>query len=332
MLPVPHVVAAPDKFRGTASAAEVASAIAGAAHECGWTCDEAPVADGGEGLLDVLGGPNRRTTVTGPLGDPVDAPWRLDGRMAIIETARAAGLLLAGGAEGNDPMVASTVGVGELIDVAVGMGARQVVVGVGGSATTDGGLGCIRALEPLGRLRGVELIVACDVTTKFVDAAEVFAPQKGGTPAQVALLKRRLERLVQVYESDYGVDIAELEGSGAAGGLAGGLAAIGARMVRGFELVSEIIELEERIEGADLVVTGEGFLDNQSFEGKSVGGVVAVAAELDVPVLVVVGDAEGTHPVPFVSLVERFGAERAWSEPLRCIAEVVKEKLQADSR
>jgi glycerate kinase len=285
------------------------------------------VADGGEGLLDVLGGANRHNTVTGPLGDPVDAEWRLDGRMAVIEMARAAGLLLAGGPEGNDPMVASTVGVGELIDAAVGMGARRVIVGVGGSASTDGGLGCIRALEPLGRLRGIELVVACDVTTKFVDAAEIFAPQKGGTPSQVALLRRRLERLAQVYETDYGVDVTELEGSGAAGGLAGGLAAIGARLVPGFELVAEIINLEERMEGADLVVTGEGFLDDQSFQGKSVGGVVAMAAELKVPALVVVGDAEGEHPVPYVSLVERFGVERAMADPLGSVEEIVTERL-----
>src|SRR5690606_36055176 len=145
------------------------------------------------------GGANRTTTVTGPLGEPVDAAWRLDGRTAVIEMARAAGLDLVGGPEGNDPVAASTAGVGEAIGAALDAGARRVIVGVGGSATTDGGLAALRALHPLARLRGVELLVACDVRTPFLDAAPVFAPQKGATPAQVELLRRRLERLAQVY-------------------------------------------------------------------------------------------------------------------------------------
>ena len=134
--------------------------------------------------------------------------------------------------------------------------------------------------------------MACDVTTRFLDAAAVFAPQKGATPAQVALLSRRLERLAQVYEDDHGIDVRPLVGGGAAGGLAGGLAAVGAALVPGFELVAEAVDLAERMEGADLVVTGEGFLDEQSFHGKAVGGVVGLAAEVGVPVLVVAGDAD----------------------------------------
>lgn len=326
-----RVVAAPDKFRGTASAAAVADAIGRAAWEAGWRCDEVPLADGGEGLLEALGGANRVSTVTGPLGDPVEAPWRLDRSTAVVEMAQASGLALVGGAEGNDPMAASTYGTGELVGEALEAGARRVIVGVGGSATTDGGLGALRALYPLQRLRGVELVVACDVTIPFVDAAERFAPQKGATPAQVKLLHRRLERLAQVYEEEHGVDVRQLPGAGAAGGLAGGLAAAGARLVGGFEVVADEVGLDETLEGADLVVTGEGFLDEASFEGKVVGGVAELAAELAVPVLAVVGQVydDVEDRVPVVSLVDRFGDERARADTAACITEVVAEHLAA---
>ena len=145
------------------------------------------MADGGEGTLEVLGGTVRESTVRGPLGAPVWAEWRvLDDGTAVVEMARASGLLLAGGAEGNDPIAATTHGTGELIGAALESGARKVIVAVGGSATTDGGLGAITALGGR-RLRGVDVVVACDVTTTFVAAADVFAPQKGATPAQVDL-------------------------------------------------------------------------------------------------------------------------------------------------
>jgi glycerate kinase len=285
-----QVVAAPDKLRGTATAVEVAGAVARAAAEAGWTCVEVPVADGGEGTLDVFGGPNRTTRVTGPLGEPVDAAWRLDGRRAVIEMARASGLELAGGADENDPMAASTVGTGELLAKAMELGARRLLVGLGGSATTDGGLGALRALYPLHRLRGLDLMVLCDVRTGFVDAAEVFAPQKGASPAQVALLRRRLERLAQVYLDDHDVDVLALEGAGAAGGLAGGLAAAGGKIVGGFDAVADELGLPEMIDGSDLVVTAEGFLDEQSFEGKVVGGVAEMAANLGVRCVAMVGE------------------------------------------
>lgn len=326
-----RVVAAPDSFRGTASARAVAEAVGRVAWEHGWDCDEVPVSDGGEGFLDALGGANRSTTVTGPLGDTVEAGWRLDGRRAVVEMAQASGLLLVGGAEGNDPVAASTYGTGELIGAALDAGARRVLVGVGGSATTDGGLGALRALHPTVRLRGIELVVACDVRTRFVDAAEVFAPQKGATPAQVRLLARRLERLAQVYAEEHGVDVLGLDGAGAAGGLAGGLAAAGGELVEGFELVAEELELWERIEGADLVVTGEGFLDAQSFEGKVVGGVLAMAEEASVPVVAIAGEVldEARGKVEAVSLVERYGEERATGETVRCVEEVVAGLLAA---
>lgn len=324
-----RVLAAPDKFRGTATAPEVAAAVARAAVASGARADEAPLADGGEGTLEALGGANRTTTVTGPLGDPVAAAWRLDRRSAVIEMARASGLEVVGGPEGNDAVAASTYGTGELIAAAVERGAREIIVGVGGSATTDGGLGALRALEPAPRLRGVDLRVACDVRLPFVEAAEVFGPQKGASPAQVELLRRRLERLAQIFEEEYGVDVTDLPGSGAAGGLAGGLAAVGAHLEPGFDLVADAVDLDERLEGCDLVITGEGFVDEQSFDGKVVGGVVALAAEMGKPVLVVAGEVMDPLPqhIEAVSLTERFGGERSRLDTLACIEEAVAERL-----
>lgn len=326
-----RVVAAPDKFRGTATAAEVAAAVGRAAAAAGWACDEVPMADGGEGTLDVLGGPNRSNLVTDALGDPVEAPWRLHRGTAVIESALASGIAVVGGPEENDPIAASTFGTGELISHAVELGARRVIVAVGGSATTDGGLGALRAIHPVQRMRGIELIVATDVRTRFVDAAPDFGPQKGASPAQVELLRRRLTRLAQVYEEDHGVDVREIEGGGAAGGLAGGLAAIGAEIVPGFALVADELGLDERVEGADLVVTGEGFLDVQSFEGKVVGGVASLAAELDVPVLAVAGAVyDGVDVrVPAVSLTDRFGEERSRSEVEALVEQVVTEHIRS---
>ena len=291
---MPRVVIAPDKFRGSATAQEAAEAIAAAAVDLGWEPDLAPMSDGGEGFCSVLGGRPRVVAVHGPLGGLVEAAWyELDqGATAAVEMAMVAGLALVGGAEMNDPVSASTAGVGELIAAAVTGGARRILVGMGGSASTDGGLGAIDALEPRGRLAGVTIEVACDVRTRFVDAARVFAPQKGASPAQVQLLTRRLERLVQIYTERFGIDVSGLEGAGAAGGLAGGLAAIGAVLTSGFDVVSERIDLATRIEAADLVITGEGYVDQASFDGKTVGGVLAMARELGVTAAVIAGDVE----------------------------------------
>jgi glycerate kinase len=298
------------------------------------------MSDGGEGFLEVLGGANRHTTVMGPMGDPVDAPWRLRKRRAVIEMATASGLGLVGGVEGNDAMAASTYGTGELIGAAVEAGAERVLVGMGGSATTDGGLGALRALHPLHRLRAVEFVAACDVRIPFVEAADRFAPQKGATPAEIKLLRRRLERLIAIYHDEHGVDVADLSGAGAAGGLAGGLAAAGAELCPGLDLVADEADLDEAIEDAALVVTGEGFLDDESFEGKVVGGVIEHASQLEVPVLVIVGDVlegllataglrDDLHEaaVEVVSLTDRFGSVRARAEPASCVEDVVQERL-----
>ena len=329
---MPHLLACPDKFKGTATALELAERMAGAAEDAGWTASALPLADGGEGTLEVLGGPNRRSRVSGPLGLPVEAEWRLEGAEAVVEMARASGLTLVGGPDGNRPIDATTRGTGELILAAIGGGARRITVCLGGSATTDGGFGAVEVLD--GRLSGIEIRVACDVTTPFDQAAQDFAPQKGASPAQVELLSRRLGRLVQLYRDRYGVDVAELPGAGAAGGLAGGLAALGAELVPGFDLVAESVELEDRVAGADLVVTGEGFLDEQSLQGKVVGGLVELCRECSKPLLVVVGEVMpevavrglGDH-VQVVSLTDRFGADRSRADPLACSAEVVLERL-----
>lgn len=325
-----HVVSAPDKFKGTATAAEVAAAVGRAVRASGGTCDEVPLSDGGDGFVDILGGVNRQAIVTGPLGDPVEAGWRLTRRQAVVETASASGLVIVGGAEENDPISATTSGIGELIATAVESGATRVLVGAGGSATTDGGLGALRALYPPQRLRGVEIVVACDVRTRFVDAANAFAEQKGATPSQVKLLHRRLERLQQVYGEEYDIDLSELEGGGAAGGLGGALAAIGAELRPGFDVVFEELALDERFEGADLIVTGEGFLDDESFDGKVVGGVVDLAAELGIPVLAVVGEVfDGAdRRVPTISLVEQFGAARSMADPVGCVEDAVTAYLR----
>ena len=328
-----RVLAAVDKFRGTATAAQVARAVGHACWELGHDCDEAPVADGGEGTLDVLGGPNRSSIVTGPLGDPVDAPWRFHRGTAVIEMARASGLALVGGVGGNDAVAASTTGTGELIDRALDLGAERIIVCLGGSATTDGGLGAVRAIHAPARLRAVELVVACDVRTRFTDAAIVFAPQKGAGPAQVRMLTNRLERLVQMYRETYGVDVSELPGAGAAGGLAGGLAALGAELVPGFDLVAEEVGLFERVAAADLVITGEGHIDAQSFEGKVVGGVLDLAVHHGVAAAAIAGEVDsdlaGSRAFTrTVSLVELYGIDRATREPLWCIEQAALKLLR----
>ena len=287
---MPAALVCPDKFKGTLSAGAVAEAMTAGLERAGFDdVTSLPLADGGEGTLDTLvaarGGSRRTATVTGPLGDPVEAEWALlAGGVAVVEMARASGLSLVG--RTRDPLRASTRGTGELIAAAIRAGARRVIVGVGGSATTDGGLA---ALEALGwSLGSVPVTVACDVTTPFLDAAKVFAPQKGASDAQVALLTRRLASLAEQYRQRTGVDVTTLAGAGAAGGLAGGLAAIGAELEPGFDVVANAVGLDAALEGVDLVVTGEGRLDATSFAGKVVGGVLEWSADAGVPHVAVI--------------------------------------------
>jgi glycerate kinase len=274
-------LACPDKFRGTLTAAEAAARLGRGLRTAGFDeVRELPLADGGDGTLDTLlaarGGSLRPARVTGPLGEPVEASFGLlsDGT-AVVEMARASGLALVAGR--NDALRATTRGTGELIAAAARSGARRVIVAVGGSATTDGGLAAVQALG--WSLAGLDVTVACDVRTRFLDAARVFGPQKGASDAQISLLSRRLERLSEEYRDRTGVDVTALAGSGAAGGLAGGLAAIGARLEPGFDVVARTAGFENALIGVDLVVTGEGKVDVTSLDGKVVGGVLEWAAE-----------------------------------------------------
>lgn len=333
------VLGAPDKLKGTLGAAAAAAAVADAAALAGWRADPCPLSDGGEGFAEVLaglGGELRTTAVTGPLGTPVGARWRLAGDQAVVESAAASGLVLAGGRRGNDPLAATSRGTGELLVAAARAGARTILVGVGGSAMTDGGRGAVEAVEEAGGLRGAQVVVACDVRARFAEAAEQFGPQKGASPDQVAVLRRRLEELASVYRARYGVDVAEVPGSGAAGGLAGGLAVLGARLVPGFALVAEEVGLADRVGRADLVVTAEGRLDASTWTGKVVDGVVELARRHGKSVVVVAGtvgdggaeEAAG-RGVAVIDLAARFGVGPARHRTRTCIAEVVGELLRA---
>ncbi len=340
---MPHLVAAPDKFRGTATAVEVAAAAAGAAREAGWTANEVPMSDGGEGLLDAVGGTRRVTRVTGPLGQPVEAEWRLldageDGVLtAVVEMSTAAGRALVPRPRGEDAVRAGTAGVGELLLAARDAGARRIVVGCGGSATTDGGVGAFEAVGAPAALREVELVVASDVTTPFLLAATVFGPQKGATPAQVEVLTARLHDLAARYRAEAGVDVTTVPGAGAAGGLAGGLVALGARIEPGFGFVAGLVGLAERLRGADLVVTGEGHVDPPSFHGKVPGGVLALARArpgAPLPVVCVAGGADAEllarppEGMELISLSARFGMARARNETAALVGEVTAEALR----
>jgi glycerate 2-kinase len=262
---------APDSFKGTFTASEVAAAVAAGLRSAGREAVELPVADGGEGTMDVLlsaiGGERRTARVSDPLGRPLDAEFALlpDGRSAVVETARASGLGLVAEAE-RDPWLATTRGTGELIAAAVAAGAERVVVTVGGSATTDGGEGALEALDEAGV--DVELEVVCDVRTPFEDAPRVFAPQKGADAATVRRLERRLATLARRWQLDPRGEPM----TGAGGGLSGGLwAARGARLEPGAAYVLDAIGFDALMRRAAFVVTGEGSLDEQSLQGKVVG-------------------------------------------------------------
>ena len=324
-----RVIAALDKFRATATADELAAAVGQAAAAAGWECVARPLADGGEGTLDVLGGANRTTEVTDPLGRPVTASWRLDEEGAVLEAAAANGLALVGGAEGNDPVGATSRGVGELLVAAVRAGARHLILGVGGSATSDGGAGAVAAWrEAMGDRPLSMLQVCCDVSTRFTDAAIVYGPQKGASPAQIEVLTERLQRLRDETWEQGGVDLDQVPGSGAAGGLAGGLAAVGATLVPGLDAIADRVGFDKAMTEADLVVTGEGRFDATSLQGKVVGGVIDRARALGVPVLVVAGSvAPGVRPGPGVDVIElvgRFGVDRSFGDAVGCVREAVQ--------
>jgi len=321
-----RIVIAPDKFKGSLDAAGVARAVADGfrAVRPEAAVDLVPVADGGEGTLDAAlgaGFARRATVVTGPTGEPVSADWGLRGDEAVIEMALASGLaVLPGGV--RDPRGATSRGTGELIAAALDAGARRIVLGVGGSAGTDGGAGMLQALGlrlhdgagavlPGGgaalarlvtmdasaidpRLAEASITLAGDVDNPLLGpngAAAVFGPQKGATPADVAELDAALAHYAALIADAFGVHGAtDAPGAGAAGGVGfAAVAALGAVRRSGIDVVLEFTGLRERLIGADLVVTGEGSIDEQSLGGKTPVGVAIAAAEVGVPVVAVCG-------------------------------------------
>lgn len=319
-----RVLVVPDSFKGSLSAVEVCEAIAAGLEDAipGVTVVQLPVADGGEGtvyaFLLAVGGERRTERVAGPYGAPVDADWALlpDGT-AVVEMAAAAGLPLVG--TDRRTADASTFGVGELLRAAAAAGAARILLGIGGSATTDGGCGAAaacgvrfltadkRSFVPTGGtlheiaridvsgfdLGGTPLEAMCDVDnplTGALGAAAVFGPQKGADPEKVRMLDAGLAHLSAVIRRDLGVDVETLPGAGAAGGLGAGVVAfLGGTLRRGVDAVLDAVGFDDMLGGADLVVTGEGSFDAQSLRGKVVHGVAARARARGVPVHVIAG-------------------------------------------
>jgi glycerate kinase len=333
-------VVAPTAFKGTLGPEAVARAMA-AGVAAAWP-DAAlvvrPLSDGGNGLLEayrsLAGGQLEECLVTGPLGMPVRARWVRDGNRAVVESAEACGLHLVP-EERRDPLRATTRGVGELLRAALESGAAEVVLGLGGSATVDGGTGMARALgwrfddaagQPLpdggaplaglarivGPARGLaaRVVALCDVANPLVGrdgAARVFGPQKGASPEAVERLEAGLARLAAAIEASLGCPVAALPGSGAAGGLgAGARAFLGAELVAGAAWMMERADVAQLLRTADLLVTGEGSFDVQSGMGKITGRLVEMAAAAAVPVLLVCGRVRGSLP-PGVTAAEGGG-------------------------
>jgi glycerate kinase len=298
---------APDSFKGTFDAAAVAEAIAAGIEKGGGSADRCPLADGGEGTMEVLlgalGGERRRAQVHDPLRRPIEASFGLlgDGETAIVETAQASGLELVA-AEERDAERADSFGTGELIAAAVANGARKVLVAAGGSATSDGGRGALEALRQAGVLGSAAIEVLCDVTTPYEEAARVFGPQKGADPAAIERLSARLDRFAGELPRDpRGVAM-----TGSAGGLSGGLWAHGASLRSGAAAVLDAIDFERRLGEADAVVSGEGRFDAQSLAGKVVGEVATRCTGAGRPLHLVVGGAEleGDPPAAISSVTQ----------------------------
>jgi len=323
-----RVLVAPDKFKGSLSAAEAAQAIARGLKAAGADVDVCPVADGGEGTLDALvaalGGSVMGVIARGPLGVPVRAHLgRLDDGTGVVELSQASGLALVAESQ-RDPLKASTFGTGELIRGALARRPARVLVGLGGSATIDGGTGLARALgvrfldangnevEPGGtyleriaridamgldqRLAGVPITVAADVMSPLCGphgAARMFGAQKGATPQMIELLDRGLASLAKVIERDLGVAVADVPGAGAAGGAGAMLIGLGADLRSGAHVVLEAVGFADRVRNVDFVVTGEGRLDASTAEGKAPSFVARMSQDAGVPCIALVGEHAG---------------------------------------
>ncbi len=317
---------APDSFKGTLSAKEVAEAIGRGVERVGGRVDLCPAADGGEGtaevLCDAMGGEWRTAQVHDPLGRPIGARFALvrDGATAIVEAAAASGLALVSEGE-RDPQAASSAGTGELIAAAIESGARRVLVAAGGTGTTDGGRGAIEALQGTDGARDATLEVLCDTSVPFERAAEEFAGQKGASAEQVASLSSRLIALAGTLPRDPRGHAM----TGAAGGLSGGLWAVfGARLVPGAAFVLGVIGFDARLDKTDAVITGEGRLDEQSFEGKLVGQVARRGREARRPVHVIAGSNafdEATVDRRGIASVREAGTLEAISDAAALIAD-----------
>lgn len=339
-MPSVRVLLAPDCLGGTLSASAAAEALA-----TGWRAArpaddlvEVPMSDGGPGFLDCLPGTRITTLVLDPLARPVLAAYLLDGTTAYVESAEAAGLHLLDPAE-RDPAVTTSHGVGQLVLWAVDAGATRVVVGLGGSATNDGGRGF---LEAAGHLAGVALVAATDVTSPLLGpagATRLFAPQKGATPAQLDGLEAAMAHWADLVEARRGVAVRDLPGAGAAGGLGFALLALGATRVAGASVVADAVGLEALIPTCDLVVTGEGRLDGSSLRGKVVHAVAEAALAAGVPCVAVAGEvllgrreAGAAGLAEAVSLVDAVGRERALAEPAGALAACASELARRWSR
>jgi glycerate kinase len=322
------IVIACDKYKGNLSALEVCNIIKEAIIETGKDVEIVvnPIADGGEGTVDTLiesyRGMKIQIPVTDPLGNEINAKFGIiDGTTAIIEMSSASGLYLVPEFQRN-PMNTTTFGTGELISAAIQMGCSKIIIGIGGSATNDAGMGMAQALgvkfydkngEIISGYGGRQLIkldridisgldpaikdisffAACDVDSPLYGprgAAFVYGPQKGADDIMVKELDAGLENFAEVVQRDLCIDVSELKGGGAAGGLGAGLFIfLNAQLKRGVELIIEATKLEEKIKGADLIVTGEGVMDNQTFYGKSAYGVAALAEKYNIPVITING-------------------------------------------
>lgn len=292
------IVIACDSYKGCLSSSEVACAAAKGVAEVYPDCEivRLAVADGGEGtvdaLVETLGGHLEWAEVSDPLGRLVKAAYGIAGDLAIIESAAACGLTLLSKEERN-PLIATTKGLGELILAAIDKGCRRFLVGLGGSATNDGGMGMISADGFLERARGLSFTVACDVDTPYIGAhgaSRVFGPQKGASEQDVEVLEERLRGYALKILKDTGIDVSDMVGAGAAGGLGGAFRAyLGAELKRGVDLVLDQIGFDSIIDGADLVITGEGCSDYQTLKGKTAAGVLERAKRKGVPVMLVSG-------------------------------------------
>jgi glycerate kinase len=323
-----NVVIAPDKFKNSASAKEVAQMIYAALPD-EFTKHVLPQADGGEGTLEILSrGKHRLATVTGTLGEPIQVPWYFQNNTAVFEVANICGMPKSGH---NDPLLATTKGVGELINVAASCGCIRFIIGIGGTATTDGGLMAVRAISSRFLNRGLDVSLLCDVRAKFLEAAKLFSGQKGASASEREFLERRLEAVAKIYDEEFRIDVTSVERTGAGGGLSGGLyAALGAELLDGAQYVADITKLSRYIETADFVITGEGKLDSQSFNGKVVGNILEICNRLRKSVVVIAGKVDyetiSSKNAIIISLESLFGAEKSMAKLADCIADVLAKR------